>query len=93
MDTYPYSALYWAFCKCSGTDNCNVQANNCGGSPKDGAILQVWQQPVQRVVVGRFDVCVSYSQTCDWQHQLHLIYDRQRRENHHFGVNVTIGGR
>jgi hypothetical protein len=62
--------------------------------PKDRAILQVWQQPEQRVVVGRFGCLCLFQRNVRRECQiLHPIYDRQRRENHHFDFDVTIGGR
>jgi hypothetical protein len=64
LDTYPYSALYWAFCKCSGPDNCNVQANNCGGSPKTGLFCRYGNSQFNVSSWAGSDVCVSYSQTC-----------------------------
>jgi hypothetical protein len=60
-------SVYLAFCKCSGPDNCNVQANNCNGSPKTGLFCKYgnsqfnvlsWAGSVGSVV------CVSYNDTC-----------------------------
>ena len=64
--------------------------------PKDWAILQVWQQPEQRLVVGRFRrqccLCFLQRKVRRWQHLLHPIYDQQRREYHYVDVDVTIDG-
>ena len=65
MDTM--NTMYLAFCKCSGPDNCNVQANNCGGIPKTGLFCRYGNS--QNNVLswagsGGSVVCVSYSQTC-----------------------------
>ena len=65
--------------------------------PKDWAILQVWQQPVQRVVVGWFQrqccMCLLQPKVRRWRHLLHPIYDRQRRKYHIADVDGTIDGR
>ena len=64
LDAYPYNTLYWASCKCNGTDNCNVQANNCGGSPKTGLFCRYGNSQFNVSSWAGPDVCVSYIQTC-----------------------------
>ena len=63
MGTVLYNA-YWAFCKCSGPNNCNVQANNCGGSPKTGLFCRYGNSQFNVSSWAGSDVCVSYSETC-----------------------------
>ena len=58
---------YLAFCSCSGPDNCNVQANNCGGSPKTGLFCKFGNSQFNVLSwagSGGSVVCVSYSETC-----------------------------
>jgi hypothetical protein len=58
---------YLAFCSCSGPDNCNVQANNCGGSPKTGLFCKFGNSQFNVLSwagSGGSVVCVSYSEKC-----------------------------
>ncbi len=65
MDTM--NTVYLAFCKCSGPDNCNVQANNCSASPKSGLFCKYGNSQVNVLSWAGSSgsvVCVSYSETC-----------------------------